>query len=192
MNYVDGTGITRKCVVLYGPENENYQSYGIQIITMETVEDVELGNGTGINHDGVEYIEIVKESYNNLINILNTKSQAYLNTTYASGARSVGSVPNNPMYDGAGMYTKDDEWFTDYNGVFKNADENYLTDWEQMNMQNIQNISKAYWLASRYANPEISAISTRAPAPTAGAVTFNVRYVGSKRYFIRNKLHVPD
>ena len=125
VNYVDGTGVTRTCVVLYGPENENYGSYGIQIITMETVEDVELGNGTGdVQSNNSTYFDIAKNSYNNAISTLHTKAQAYLNTKYASGARSVGSVPNNPTYDGAGMFTSRYEYMSDYNGIFKDEVEN--------------------------------------------------------------------
>ena len=167
VNYVDGTGVTRTCVVLYGPENENYESYGIQIITMETVEDVELGNGTGStgNNYDEDKFEIVKNLYNTAISTLHTRAQAYLNTTYASGARSVGSVPNNPTYDGAGMYTSDYEYMTDYNGIFKNEDENHLADDNQMDILGIEGIDEYYWLASR---GEVSSFSSRS--------TFTVRY----------------
>ena len=43
VTYVDGIGEPRDCVVLY----DSSSSYGVEIITMETVEDIELGNGTG-------------------------------------------------------------------------------------------------------------------------------------------------
>ena len=162
VNYVDGTGATRTCVVLYGPENENYSSYGIQIITMETVEEVELGNGTGsIQENNTTYFEKAKNSYNNAISTLHTKAQAYLNTTYASGARSAGSVPNNTTYDGAEMYTREDSWFADYNGIFKDTDNNYLTDWNQMNTLSIRNIDENYWLVSRYVTYDSSGSSFR-------------------------------
>ena len=150
VNYVDGTGETRTCVVLYGPENENYEIHGIQIITMKNVEDVELGEGDS-TVTGSDDFETAKNSYNNAISTLHTKAQAYLNTTYASGARSVGSVPNNPTYDGAGMYTREDDWFADYNGIFKDEDENYLTDHNQLYTLGIRNINDiGYWVASRY------------------------------------------
>ena len=167
VNYVDGTGETRTCVVLYGPENANYPNYGIQIITMETVEDVELGNGTGSSSgsSNATYFETAKNSYNNVISTLHTRAQAYLNTTYARGARSVGSVPNNPTYDVAGMYTREDSWFADYNEIFKDTDENYLTDWNQMATLGIRAINESYWLASRYVGTDSS------------YSRFNVRYV---------------
>ena len=153
VNYEDGTGTTRTCVVLYGPENYYYESYGIQIITMETVEDVEIGNGTGLEQiDDATSFETAINSYNNVISTLNTRAQAYLNTTYASGARSVGSVPNNPTYDGAGMHTNEEDWFADYNGKLKDGDENCFKDWDQMRILRIQSIDEIYWLASRYVN----------------------------------------
>ena len=153
VTYVDGTGVSRDCVVLYGPENANYSTYGIQIITMETVEDIELGNGTGnAQNDNITYFNIAKNDYNDAINILNNATSKYLNTTtnYADKVRSVGSVPNNPSYDGAGMFTSSDSYMSSYNGQFKDADTNYETDWNQMNALNIHDIGNNYWLASRY------------------------------------------
>ena len=133
VNYVDGTGVTRTCVVLYGPENANYSSYGIQIITMNSVENLRWGSAT----------------YNNAISTLNEKAEAYLNTTYASKARSVGSIPNNPDYE-SGMYTRDDTWFAERNGQYKDEDENYVADLTQMEALGIEIISNdSYWMASR-------------------------------------------
>ena len=42
VNYEDGTGVTRKCVVLY----DSSSPYGVEIITMETVEQVILGDSS--------------------------------------------------------------------------------------------------------------------------------------------------
>lgn len=144
--FTDGTGTQRTCVVLYGPENTNYSSYGIQIITMNIVEDIKLG----VLND----ISASRTSYNNGISTLNNATSKYLNTTYATKVRSVGSVPNNPTYDAAGMFTMsaEDNWtgyFTQYNGTFKDSDDNYVADWEQMSNLNIYNIEDTYWLASR-------------------------------------------
>ena len=60
-------------------------------------------------------------------------------------------------YDGAGMYTRSDSWFSSYNNTFKDTDTNYEADWNQMqsiviNGQGIHNIGKYYWLASRRVN----------------------------------------
>ena len=42
VRYIDKNNIERDCVVLYDANS----NYGVQIITMDTVEDVDLGNGT--------------------------------------------------------------------------------------------------------------------------------------------------
>ena len=140
VNYVDETGETRKCVVLYGMENEKYEDYGIQIITMESVENITLG--------GV-YFTGAMNSYNKAISTLNSAASAY-NSTYSSRARCVGSVPDDPDYDGAGYYSRTEYWFEELNGKIKNTDTNYQTDWNQMKTLGIQDIDDDYWLASRY------------------------------------------
>ena len=144
VNYVDGTGKTIKCVVLYGPENANYSSYGIQIITMNTVEDITLGSNdfnTSMN------------SYNNAISTLNNEAMKYNNSTYSSDARCVGSVPNNKNSQ-AGMYTP--PFGGSYSGKLRNTDTNYETDYNQMKALNIHDINYIYWLASHNArlNPQ--------------------------------------
>ena len=138
VEYVDGTGQTRECIVLYGPENANYADYGIQIITTEIVENVPLGSSdftTSMN------------SYNGAIATLNEAAQKYKNSTYASVARSVGSVPDEPDFDEAGMHTP--KFGGSYSGLLKDVDDNYLSDWEQMNNLTIYAIGTNYWLASR-------------------------------------------
>ena len=140
VEYVDGTGETRNCVVLYGPENVNYSTYGIQIITMEKVEDVTLG-------DADSFIRSMN-SYNGAITTLNSRAEAYLNPTYASNARSVGSVPDNPS-DEPGMYKVIRDYMQDYDEEFKDEDSNYEIDFNQMEALGIQDINKTYWLASR-------------------------------------------
>ena len=139
--YEDGTGTTRKCAVLYGPENENYDSYGIQIISMDIVESITMG--------GSDFTSLMN-SYNNSISIINAVAETkYNNELYSSGARSVGTVPDNPNYDAAGMFST--PFGGSYSGQLKDSDENYLTDWNQMNSLNIYNIEKNYWIPSRYA-----------------------------------------
>ena len=155
VEYVDGTGVTRLCAVLYDSSSE----YGIEIITMDTVEDIEIGNGTMDSQVNNEtYFNIARNSYNNVISTLNNATQKYLNTTYANEARCVGSMPGNPSYDPAGMYTRDDSWFSKYNGTFKDEDYTYIyeKDYYGMGGLGIRDIGKFYWLAAR----EVSQFST--------------------------------
>ena len=135
VNYVDGKGQTRKCVVLY----DNTSGYGIQVITMDTVENVTLGS---IN------FTTSMNSYNSVINILNSKAEEYNNSTYSSDARCVGSVPNNKNSE-SGMHKT--QFGGTYDGKLRDTDTNYETDYNKMKTMKgqIQNIGKSYWLASR-------------------------------------------
>ena len=145
--YQDGTGQTRTCVVLYGPENANYSSYGIQIIPMDIVETFTIGTDSENNQT---YINENINIYNDIINTLNNATSKYINTDYASSARCVGSMPGNPSYDASGMFSRSHyTYMADYNGRLKDSDENYLTDWNQMTALNVCNINKEYLLASR-------------------------------------------
>lgn len=116
--YYDKNNVQRKCVVLY----DSNSSYGIQIITETIVENVTLGIENNFD------IAI----YNNAISTLNKRAETYLNSNYASLARCVGSLPNNPSYDGPGMFTSNYSYMSSYNGQFKNADNNYNADWIQL------------------------------------------------------------
>ena len=144
--YTDGKGTRRTCVVLY----DSSSSYGVEIITMENVENVNLGNGTtgttASSKDSTLF-NTSMNSYNNAIKTLNDAAASYNNGTYSSRARCVGSVPNNPSYDAAGMHST--QFGSSYDGKLKDGDTNYETDWNQMSMLDIQNIGEAYWLASR-------------------------------------------
>ena len=133
---------------MYGPENEKYSSYGIQIITADTVTDSYTLGSSDFNTN--------RNIYNSAITTLNEEAEKYRKTDdgIVEVARCVGSVPDNPNYDGAGMYTQSDSWFSSYNNTFKNIDKNYIEDWNQMQSividgQGIHNIGKYYWLASR-------------------------------------------
>ena len=146
--YTDANGTQQKCIVLYGPENEKYSSYGIQIITSGTVT-----NGFTL---GSYDFNTSRNIYNSAITTLNTEAEKYRKKYdgIAELARCVGSMPDNPNYDGAGMYTRSDSWFSSYNNTFKDTDNNYEADWNQMksiviNGQGIHSIGKYYWLASR-------------------------------------------
>ena len=126
--YEDGTGVTRKCVVLYGPENVNYSSYGVQIIVMESVEEVWIGKDADsrddeYNDERTNFSETYNE-FNNAISTLNTKAETYINPLYASDARCVGSVPNNK--------NSESEVFISMGYAVKNQDDNYLSDYNKM------------------------------------------------------------
>lgn len=155
--YTDGTGTQRKCVVLYGPENANYSSYGIQIVAMDTVETVQLGNGGASTMiSGEKYFNTARSSYNNAISTLHNATQKYLNTTYASKVRCVGSVPNNPLSE-SGYYSNDYSYMADYNGTLRAKDNNCVTDMNKMSSLGVLNINKHYWFASR----QVDATSSR-------------------------------
>ena len=143
--YVDNIGETRTCVVLYDSSSE----YGVQIITMETVEDFYIGDGGSSSQSSSDtYIQNAKEAYNNLVDNLNPRAKLYSNSSYSIGARSVGSLPNSSD-DSAEMYTRSESWFNSYNGQFKEGDENYLIDLNKMEDLEIEVIDGGYWLASR-------------------------------------------
>ena len=184
VNYIDKNGTTRKCIVLY----DSSSSYGVQIITADTVEDVQLGNGTGSDqYYNATYFNIARTSYNNAISTLNTRANAYLNTTYASSARCVGSVPNNPSSEASGYFTSNESYMSSYNGTFKNMDTNYEKDWNQMNALNIYNIDKDYWLASRIVDSYSYNTSYDYVAFEVRAVRFPTGYLSARtlRYGVR-------
>lgn len=136
VEYVDGTGQTRLCAVLYDSSSE----YGVEIITMDTVEDIALGDDnltTAIN------------SYNNALDILNNATSKYINSTFIDKSRCVGSSPNNPTSDTKEYFISSESYLESYNGQFKVSDSNYTTDYNQMSGLGIKGINKEYWLASR-------------------------------------------
>ena len=114
--------------VLY-PSNSKY---GLQIIGT-------VGN-----------VILYKESeYQDLINILNRKAEAYLNTTYGTEARCVGSNPADKDAESDDYYYSSRYYFEEYNYKYKDADENYITDFNQLEAMGLLNIGTSYWLASR-------------------------------------------
>ena len=132
--YTDGKGTQRECVVLYDSSSD----YGVELITMESVEDVTLGDNNNLTNS--------INSYNNAISTLNSRATEYNNDTYSNRARCVGSNPSNPNSQSA----------TDsYQGYeLRTTDENYQSDWNKMNesTDKIYNINSNYWLGSRYAS----------------------------------------
>ena len=142
-----------ECIVLYDSSSE----YGVQIIAADTVDTVILGDSN---------FNTAMNSYNNAITTLNAKAEEeYLNTTYASDARCVGSVPNNKNTE-SGNFTSEYSYMSSYTS-FKDADTNYETDYNQMGTLNIRRANSDYWLASR--SVDSGTLSSY----------FNVRYVNT-------------
>ena len=85
-NYIyleDAYNKQQLCVMLY---DMNY-NYGFQAMTLNNVAEIELGGNT---------IEEAEKSYNTSIKTLNEECAKYLNTTYATSARCIGSDPLSP------------------------------------------------------------------------------------------------
>ena len=142
-NTGDYTGLWQ---VLY-----NDAEHGLQIISANDVT-----NGKDLYLKG-------KEGYNKSVGTLNSFCSNYVNETYATSGRCVGSNPIHPegtteLYEGKYDYLKqyandlisgDTECEADYNAL-KGA--------THQNTNGIWNINKTYWLASRYitTNPGIT------------------------------------
>ena len=148
-----------ECVVLYDSSSE----YGVEIIAMEIVEEVELGNGTGSSSSSISPIDFntAMDSYNNAISTLNTRAGNYNNSIYSTRARCVGSDQSNPTLDNPGYFTSSYSWFSSYNGKLKNGDTHYKTDWNQMGTLGIRNLNYVYWLASRNMSSDSCIFFTR-------------------------------
>ncbi len=140
---VEGVGeIT--CRVLYTASSK----YGLQIIADEGVETVSLGVENNF--------EASKTSYNNAIETLNHEAEKYINATYATDARCVGSVPMvengvfiNKNLETAGPVTMQFEYNGSRSIDCKQADTNYTIDQAQMIDLGIWDTKEKYWLASR-------------------------------------------
>lgn len=133
-----------ECIVLYDTEyNEtNGTNYGVQIISADTVDMVTLGDSD---------FNISRNSYNNALKTLYDKAQEYLNPTYATSSRCVGSKPDEPDWDTEEMFIADSSYtyMESYNNMLKSADTNYQVDYNQMETLVITIASSDYWLASR-------------------------------------------
>ena len=149
-----------ECTVLYDKAyNEvNGTNYGVQIISSDVIKTTDGTVATVILGDSD--FNTSRESYNNALKTLYNEAQKYLNPTYASGARCVGSDPADPDWDTttneAGYLIKnegEDDYYAymkDYYGTLKNEDTKYNTDWTQMGtIADIKTASTFYWLASR-------------------------------------------
>ena len=141
------------CRVLYDASSE----YGLQIISDKNVADVTLGGSDWAT---------ASASYNSAIETLNNEAEKYINATYVTDARCVGSVPTidaNGTFIGkntenAGPVTL--QFTSSVSGAnsMKEADTNYTSngkegivrDKETMESLGIWTTGESYWLASRY------------------------------------------
>ena len=140
VNYIDKNGNTIKCVVLYDKDynQKNSTNYGIQIISADCVDELTVPTGY--------------ETYNNIISILYEKAQEYLNSDYASVARCVGSIPDDPDDDPDEMYINTDyEFMNQYNGKFKVDYDNTSIDINQLRNLGIFSVTNdsGYWFVTR-------------------------------------------
>ena len=164
VEYDSGTNGIILCRVLYPLDSE----YGLQIISDKIVKDVTLGGST---------FEEGRESYNKAIETLNNEAEAYINTTFATDARCVGSVPTvedgvfinkdkktettvtlpPPLLEGEDSstwwtnYTRPSGWTNDDTGCY-DTDTNYTTDETALKDARIWIADDIYWLASHHAN----------------------------------------
>ena len=200
--YIDKNDVKRECVVLY----DSSSGYGVQVITADAVENK------------VEFEDTI-EDYNNALKILYDEAQKYLNATYATSARCVGSDPADPDWDvftnEAGYYTKNEdeedyhEGLKDYYGTVKDRDSKAFIDGIQ-----IQKISgKLYGAETHvFASREFSINDTAAhfSVRTGGiegefyiipSITvigkYRVKYIGESYYFrpiftLRPELKITD
>ena len=124
---------------------EHGTDYGIQIISTDVVDSLNLG------YNGYDDDTFTKSLnlYNTIISTLNTEAKNYLNKIYVSDARCVGSNPAKPDWDEVGYFTSTENYMTNYNGILKDSDKNYETDYNQMEILSIIGSSSDYWLASR-------------------------------------------
>ena len=123
------------------------EGYGAQIVSTQSV----IGNfawGTGMYGQSGLYIK-GDIGYANLVQTLNTLSGYYINSNYATSARSLGSFPsdtqtsvgNTELYSGSDTHVP--------TNIF-NADRNYNIDEAQLNKNSqLKQATGAVWLASR-------------------------------------------
>ena len=136
------------CIVLYDKnyDKEHGTNYGIQVITEDVIEKISFG--VNAENNSPEFQKAIQQ-YNDGIKMLNEECEKYINSKYATDARSVGSVPDNKNYQTPGYYTRSESWFTQsLSNIFRNSDNNYTTDMNQIKKLKIESITSSYWLAS--------------------------------------------
>ena len=131
--------------ILYDNENT------IEAVSPETMGTLRLGYAEGTTDSETKITEAIN-SYNNAITIINDYCKSLGNIPTNNGIRSVG----------AGTETTTDKYYSDnlkkinskYNGVGLKGDINYEQDFVRMAYWNVDNVGKAYWMASRCARDD--------------------------------------
>ena len=122
-----GTNGVINCRVLY--EKDNAKGYGLQIISTVSLGIVNLSG---------------RNAYNNAITTLNNTARTYLNTTYATDVRCVGSNPTNKNAENTSSLG-----LNGINTGCKGPDSNYLEDYNRLQELSMINIFSHYFMASR-------------------------------------------
>ena len=156
INYVDKNGNTILCRALY-----NDQTHGLQIITSNIIENnIYMGAGDKL-YDEPDEFKKAQLSYNNAIENLNNYAMNYLNTKYATDARSVGSEStvtngmmenknNGELLKNPNNYAYLESFISSGTmGTDTHYGETEGTDYYTMQRLNINKIDNEYWLASR-------------------------------------------
>lgn len=173
---IDGVGKVL-CRVLYDASSE----YGLQIITNDCIK--QNGEYVDLTFGGDDYrwsdsdlkmeeYNRVKMEYNNIIKILNEEASKYLNQTYIIETRCVGSVPNNKNSETKTTAIYKNKYNDEIDTEIKEADTNYESDYEKLEMLNLLNTNKSYWLASRY--------NKEGPIYFGQGIHFHIRTVGAE------------
>jgi len=129
---IDKKGIERTCVVLYDANSSN----GIQVVTLDDVDKVALGNETSF--------EKAKDSWDNAVTILNNKAKEYVNESWGSNARCVGSMQNSSETTELTATKSINRLVT------VNYDNNYEKDYEILQELGISDCISSYWLGSKF------------------------------------------
>ena len=147
------------CRVLYTASS----SYGLQLISADNVESVSLGASqtfyAGSSGPYTAY-NTSKSDYNDAINILITRAEAYLNTDFASDARCVGSIPTCTNGSFVSKRNKNStsvshgfsKWVGNSNiniSGIQGSDDNYTTDFNTLKNTDLAPANKAFYFASR-------------------------------------------
>lgn len=147
----------------------NDSTYGVQLTSSKNVITITLGTNKVASKGW--------NAYQNLISILNTISDYYINTNYAVSARSIGTVPSNRAAESSNITFKLGSGVSTSN-IGKNTDTNYTKDLTAMqnaknqNSSGIASTGETYFLGSRYL-----AISSQ--YTDDGGAVFNARIINS-------------
>ena len=129
VNYTYGNNQTILTRVLYDASSP----YVVQIVSNNSVKDVTIGR--------------YQSDYNDALLILNSASGEYLNEHFADRTRCLGSSPDSSATTEGPSNMFYAEGYHGGDGRFKDTDELYLNDYNQIVLLNIDKVE--CWLASR-------------------------------------------